>query len=88
MLWRHRSPTTLASGVLLAAGVVCFATEEGEHVGLESARGTVLWRAKGPGRVTSLGSAGDHLWAIHGEVDLRRERDPEGPLVALVRIGP
>jgi len=35
-----------------------------------------------------LDPAGDHLWAIHGEIDLRRERDPEGPLVALVRIGP
>jgi superfamily II RNA helicase len=34
-----------------------------------------------------LDPAGDHLWAIHGEVDLRSERDPEGPLVALVRIG-
>ncbi len=31
--------------------------------------------------------AGDDLWALHGEVDLRRERDPEGPLVRLHRIG-
>ncbi len=30
---------------------------------------------------------GDHLWAVHGEVDLRQTRDPEGPLVRLVRIG-
>ena len=35
-----------------------------------------------------LDPEGDHLWAIHGEVDLRRERDPEGPLVELIRIGP
>jgi superfamily II RNA helicase len=35
-----------------------------------------------------LDPAGDHLWAVHGEVDLRDERDPEGPLVRLVRIGP
>lgn len=35
-----------------------------------------------------LDPAGDHTWAIHGEVDLRRERDPQGPLVALIRIGP
>jgi hypothetical protein len=31
--------------------------------------------------------AGDNLWAIHGEVDLRTERDPEGPLVHVRRIG-
>jgi superfamily II RNA helicase len=34
-----------------------------------------------------LDSAGDNLWALHGEVDLRRERDPDAPLVHLVRIG-
>ena len=34
-----------------------------------------------------LDPAGDGLWALHGEVDLRRERDPEAPLVKLVRIG-
>jgi hypothetical protein len=32
--------------------------------------------------------AGDELWALHGEVDLSREKDPEGPLVRLLRIGP
>jgi hypothetical protein len=32
--------------------------------------------------------AGDELWAVHGDVDLSRERDPEGPLVQLRRIGP
>jgi superfamily II RNA helicase len=30
---------------------------------------------------------GDNLWALHGEVDLRGQRDPEGPLVGLRRIG-
>jgi len=30
---------------------------------------------------------GDNLWALHGEVDLRQERDPELPLVRLIRIG-
>jgi superfamily II RNA helicase len=30
---------------------------------------------------------GDDLWALHGEVDLTRERDPVGPLVRLRRIG-
>jgi hypothetical protein len=32
--------------------------------------------------------AGDELWALHGEVDLSRERDPEGLLIRLLRIGP
>jgi hypothetical protein len=31
---------------------------------------------------------GDDLWALHGEVDLTGQRDPEGPLVRLRRIGP
>jgi superfamily II RNA helicase len=34
-----------------------------------------------------LDPAGDHVWAIHGEVDLRQARDVEGPLVRLIRIG-
>jgi hypothetical protein len=31
--------------------------------------------------------AGDELWALHGAIDLSREKDPEGPLVRLLRIG-
>jgi superfamily II RNA helicase len=31
---------------------------------------------------------GDELWAVQGEVDLISDRDPEGPLVRLRRIGP
>ena len=34
-----------------------------------------------------LDPQGDNLWAIHGEVDLKTERDPEGPLVRVHRIG-
>ena len=30
---------------------------------------------------------GDGLWAVHGEIDLTGQRDPEGPLVRLRRIG-
>ncbi|HJO24138.1 MAG: DUF3516 domain-containing protein [Myxococcota bacterium] len=30
---------------------------------------------------------GDDLWAIYGEVDLTKQRDPEGPLFRLVRVG-
>ena len=29
----------------------------------------------------------DNLWCIYGEVDLSDERDPEDPLIRLVRIG-
>jgi hypothetical protein len=36
---------------------------------------------------TLLDPAGDDLWAIEGEVDLTRERDPQGPLVRILRIG-
>jgi superfamily II RNA helicase len=31
---------------------------------------------------------GDDLWAIHGEVDLTAQRDPQGALLRLVRISP
>jgi superfamily II RNA helicase len=34
-----------------------------------------------------LDPQGDHLWALHGEIDLRAERDPQAPLVKLERIG-
>jgi len=33
-------------------------------------------------------SAGDNLWAVEGEIDLTKERDPEGPLFRIRRIGP
>jgi hypothetical protein len=35
-----------------------------------------------------LDPAGENLWAVHGEVDLRGEKDPEEPLVRMVRLGP
>jgi hypothetical protein len=31
---------------------------------------------------------GDDLWALHAEVDLTGRRDPDGPLLRLIRIGP
>jgi superfamily II RNA helicase len=34
-----------------------------------------------------LDPEGDDLWAVHGEIDLSGERDPEGPLLRLRRIG-
>jgi len=36
---------------------------------------------------TLLDPEGDHLWAIHGEVDLQGLTEVEGPLVRVVRIG-
>jgi hypothetical protein len=30
---------------------------------------------------------GDHLWAIHGAIDLSQQRDPEDPIVGIRRIG-
>ncbi|MCH2172216.1 DUF3516 domain-containing protein [Myxococcota bacterium] len=30
---------------------------------------------------------GDNLWAVEGEVDLTRDRDPQGPLVRIRRLG-
>ena len=30
---------------------------------------------------------GDHLWAIHGTIDLSQQRDPEDPIVGIRRIG-
>jgi len=35
-----------------------------------------------------LDPRGDELWALEGEIDLREEKAPEGPLVRLRRIGP
>jgi len=37
---------------------------------------------------TLVDPEGDELWAIEGVVDLARQRDPEGPLVQVRRIGP
>ncbi|MGD2116033.1 MAG: DUF3516 domain-containing protein [Acidobacteriota bacterium] len=37
---------------------------------------------------TLLDPEGDHLWAIHGEVDLHGLQEVEGPLVRVLRIGP
>jgi hypothetical protein len=48
--------------------------------------------ATGPGRYEVAQALhdpeGDNLWAVHGEVDLRGEMDPEEPLVRVLRIGP
>jgi hypothetical protein len=35
-----------------------------------------------------LDPEGENLWAVHGEVDLRGQKDPEEPLVRVLRLGP
>jgi hypothetical protein len=71
-----------------------FLAEHGElRTGPEArqARHTLL-RPAGP-RVFDvaqglLDAEHEAVWAIHGRVDLGTERDPEGPLVRVLRIGP
>jgi hypothetical protein len=36
---------------------------------------------------TLVDPEGDELWAIEGEIDLSGQRDPDGALVAVRRIG-
>ena len=77
----------------LEAALAPFYAEYGEIVFTPEARRaqhTVI-RATGP-RTWDVAQvlvdpAGDNLWALHGAVDLRGQRDPEGPLVELRRIG-
>ena len=35
---------------------------------------------------TLVDPSGDDTWALHGEIDLTQQRDPEAPLVALIAI--
>jgi hypothetical protein len=77
----------------LEAALAPFYAEYGEIVFTPEARRahrTVI-RATGP-RTWDVAQvlvdpARDNLWALHGAVDLRGQRDPEGPLVGLRRIG-
>ena len=66
-------------------GEVLFTPEarRAHHTRLEPLRSRA-WRVS----QVLVDPAGDNLWALHGEVDLTQERDPQGPLVALHRIGP
>ena len=77
----------------LEAALAPFYEEYGEIVLTPDARRAhhTATRATGP-RTWDVAQVivdplGDNLWALHGAVDLRGQRDPEGPLVALRRIG-
>jgi len=48
------------------------------------AEGERFWRTT----QVLLDPGGDGIWALHGEIDLREDRDPKGPLFSLRRIGP
>jgi superfamily II RNA helicase len=78
----------------LAAALAPFFEEYGEidfTPRAREARRTTL-RQRAPRRFdlahVLCDARGDDLWALHGEIDLTRERDPEGPLLRLRRIGP
>lgn len=48
------------------------------------AEGERFWRAS----QVLMDPEGDGLWALHGDIDLRDEQDPQRPLFTLRRIGP
>jgi len=54
------------------------------HYSQLTAEGERFWRVS----QVLVDPEGDGLWALHGDIDLREERDPQGPLFALRRIGP
>ena len=91
--WVHRDEADAWEAERFEAELAPFFEEYGELLFTPEARQahhTLLepvaercWRVA----QTLCDPAGDGIWALHGEVDLRRERDPEAPLVALLRIG-
>ena len=66
-------------------GELCFTPEarQARHTGIREV-GPRVWDVT----QVLLDPQGENLWAIHGRVDLRGERDPEGAIVQLLRIGP
>jgi len=42
-----------------------------------------LWRVQ----QSLLDDRGEDTWHLRGEVDLRQDRNPQGPLFRLIRIG-
>ena len=65
-------------------GAILFTPEarRAHHTALEELEAR-RWRVA----QTLCDAAGDQLWALHGEVDLRQQLDPELPLLRLLRIG-
>ncbi len=91
--WVHPDPADPWDAARFEQALAPFRAEYGAIVFTPEARRAhhTSLRAAGPRRfdVTQVlaDASGDNLWALHGEVDLRQERDPELPLVRLVRIG-
>jgi hypothetical protein len=90
----HPDPDEPWDAARLEEAIAPFLEEYGEIVFTPEARRAHHTRLAATGPRTwdvtqvLLDPAGDGLWAIHGQVDLSRERDPEAPLVHLLRIGP
>jgi hypothetical protein len=90
----HPVPEDEWDAARLEEAIAPFLAEYGEIVFTPEARRAHHTRLSSTGPRTwdvtqvLLDPAGDGLWALHGRVDLRKDRDPEAPLVHLLRIGP
>ena len=91
--WVHPDPDDPWDAARFAAALAPFHEEYGailftpdarraHHTALKPA-GSRHWEVA----QVLVDASGDNLWALHGEVDLRQDRDPEAPLVRLIRIG-
>ena len=91
--WVHPDPADPWDAARFEAALAPFHAEYGAIVFTPDARRAHHTRCARRVRAAStstqvlVDASGDNLWALHGEVDLRQERDPELPLVRLVRIG-
>jgi hypothetical protein len=91
--WVHPEPGDAWDPARFEAALAPFHAEHGGILWTPEARRAhhTTLRAAGPRRYdvaqVLVDASGDNLWALHGEVDLRQERDPELPLVRLIRIG-
>ena len=91
--WVHPDPADPWDAARFDSALAPFFAEHGAIAFTPEARRAhhTSLRGTGPRRFdvaqVLCDASGDNLWALHGEVDLRQERDPELPLVRLVRIG-
>jgi superfamily II RNA helicase len=91
--WLHADPADRWDAARFESALAPFREEYGAIVFTPDARRAhhTSLRTAGPRRFdvsqVLVDASGDNLWALHGEVDLRQERDPEQPLVRLIRIG-
>jgi superfamily II RNA helicase len=91
--WVHLDPADPWDAARFESTLAPFLAEYGAIVFTPEARRAhhTSLRAAGPRcfDVTQVlcDPSADNLWALHGEVDLRQDRDPEAPLVRLIRIG-